>query len=314
MHAEVPAATDLTSTLPGFGEADMKRSRGTRRTSDWVCDEALETAARYVGGVRSATGASRARALLSRPGLAAVVEVLRSVPVVEAPFSAGPAGTALRAAFAMRRGLFLSRVPVALLRLPATHAEYLRGRPRQALRTNVNRATAMGITCSRLTDPADLQAAIDLVAARRDQDPATMIRPDTGQGIARRFIVARDAAGEPVGISETVIDGRWAGLAMQVTVPSDEGTGLDGQVLRYLLQAETVRDLIDQGVQSLVVSGSMLLSPAGTRYFQRRTGYEPVWLRPVRARGATAAPRAEPVTVARVTVDAQAPAPEPART
>ena len=78
-------------------------------------------------------------------------------------------------------------------------------------------------------------------------------------------------------ISETVVDGAWAGLATLVTVPT-EG---DGQLLRYLLHAHTVGDLIEQGVRTVTVSGSMLLTASGTRYFQRRTGYEPSRLRPV---------------------------------
>jgi hypothetical protein len=62
-----------------------------------------------------------------------------------------------------------------------------------------------------------------------------------------------------------------------VTVP---GEG-DSQVLRYLLHVETVADLIGCGVRMVTVSGSMFLTSAGTRYFQRRTGFVPVWLRPV---------------------------------
>jgi hypothetical protein len=264
----------------------MRRSGVARRTSDWACDEQIETAAGYVAAVRGATGvAQRARAFCSPSGLRAVLDVLRTVPAVEAPFSGTPAGTGLRRAFPPGRSRFLSRVPVALLRVPASQAEYLRGRPRQALRTNVNRATALGISCSLVDQPAELEQVIRHIAERRSQDPATMVREDVPPGVPRRFIVARDATGEPVALSETILDGRWAGLATLVTVPT-EG---DGQVLRYLLHAETVRDLIDQGVQMLVVSGSMLLTTTGTRYFQRRTGYEPVWLRPVTAPAARAA-------------------------
>ena len=266
----------------------MARSRTTRRTSDWVCDEALETAARYVAAVRAPDGGRRA--LLSRPGAAAVLEVLRSVPVERADFSAGPVGSELRGCFGAGPSSLFSRVPVAVLRVPETHAEYLRGRPRQALRTNVNRATALGFRCALVEDPAELDAVVAAIAARRHQDRETMTRAAVAPGVPRRLIVTRDAAGEPVAISETLVDGRWAGLATLVTVPSDEATGLDGQVLRYLLHSETVRDLIGQGVQRVVVSGSMLLSSAGTRYFQRRTGYEPVWLRPVPVTAAPPAP------------------------
>ena len=263
----------------------------SRRTSDWTCDEQLETAARYVGAVRASAGAAMTlRAGLYRPGIAAVVEVLRSLPVVDAPFSDGPAGREMRSWFALGRGLFLGRAPVALLRVPESRAEYLRGRPRQALRTNVARATTMGISCAQVTDPAELAEVVAHVAARRDQDPVTMIRQDVDPATDRRFTVARDAAGEPVALSETWLDGEWAGLVTLVTVP---GEG-DSQVLRYLLHLETVTDLIGCGVRMLTVSGSMLLTSAGTRYFQRRTGFVPVWLRPVPGlAGPVAAPRAE---------------------
>jgi hypothetical protein len=256
----------------------MARSQQTRRTSDWTCDEELETAAGYISRVRAAPGpVATVRAGASRSGLAALVTVLRSVPVVDAPFSDGPAGRELRNWFAMGRGLFLGRAPVALLRLPDTQAEYLRGRPKQALRTNVSRATAMGMRCAVVTDADELARVVAHVAERRGQDPTTMVRQGLPASVDRHCVVAYDAAGEPVALSETWLDGEWAGLAALVTVP---GEG-DSQVLRYLVHVTTVADLIDSGVRMLCVSGSMLLTTAGTRYFQRRTGFVPVWLRPV---------------------------------
>jgi hypothetical protein len=268
----------------------MGQTQQSRRTSDWTCDEELETAARYISAVRaSARSTSVLRAGLYRPGIAALVTVLRSLPVVDAPFSDGPGGRELRNWFAYGRGLFLGRAPVALLRLPDTREEYLRGRPRQALRTNVSRATAMGIRCTPVTDPAELAEVVAHVAGRRGQDPATMIRQDLDPAVSRRFTVARDAAGEPVALSETWLDGEWAGLAVLVTVP---GEG-DSQVLRYLLHVETVADLIGCGVRTVTVSGSMFLTSAGTRYFQRRTGFVPVWLRPVPGPAGRARPTVE---------------------
>jgi hypothetical protein len=263
----------------------VRRAQETRRTSDWSCDAAVESAARYVTGVRSAAGPrNRLRALADRRGIAAVVTVVRSVPVVEAPFSDGPAGVELRGWFRLGRGLVLGRAPVAVLGLPDTYAEYLRGRPRQALRTNITRATALGVRCAVVDQPEELGRVIAHVARCREQEPASMMREHVEPGLTRRVSVAYDADGSPVAISETVVDGAWAGLATLVTVPT-EG---DGQLLRYLLHAHTVGDLIEQGVRTVTVSGSMLLTAAGTRYFQRRTGYEPSRLRPVA--GATAAP------------------------
>ena len=289
------------------------RSRGTRRTSDWACDEALETAARYVGAVRSAPApAGKLRALADRHGIAAVVTVVRAVPVVEAPFSDRPGGAELRGWFRLGKGLFLGRAPVAVLRLPDTRAEYLRGRPKQALRTNISRATAMGITCAVVACPEEVGRVVAHVADRRRQDPATMVRESADPALTRRVSVAYDADGLPVAISETIVDGDWAGLATLVTVPT-EG---DGQVLRYLLHAHTVGDLIDSGVRMVTVSGSMLLSTAGTRYFQRRTGYEPVWLRPVAARAPVTAVETAPAAAVRTRAEAAAtrgiPRPRPA--
>ncbi|MGZ4517205.1 MAG: hypothetical protein ACXVXN_04680 [Mycobacteriaceae bacterium] len=41
-----------------------------------------------------------------------------------------------------------------------------------------------------------------------------------------------------------------------------------------------VRHLISSGVEHLAVGGSVLLTPAGTRYFQERTGFTPMCLQP----------------------------------
>jgi hypothetical protein len=261
------------------------RGQEQRQTSAWTCEAALETAAAYVAAVRTAPdAAARRRALGAGAGLVALADVFRALPLVDAPFSAGPAGDELRSWFGPARVSPLSRAPVALLRLPATRAEYLRGRSRQALRTNVTRATAAGVTCAELTDPAELRRVVEHVARGRHQDPATMVRPRPA-AVRPRWSAAYDGAGDPVALSETVVDGAWAGLATLVTVHGEA----DGQLVRYLLHTATVGGLIDAGVRHLTVSGSMLLSAPGTRYFQRRTGYEPVWLRPVAARRPPAA-------------------------
>ena len=41
-----------------------------------------------------------------------------------------------------------------VLLLPCDHREYVRGRSRQALRTNVRRAVTAGIVCEVVSDPA----------------------------------------------------------------------------------------------------------------------------------------------------------------
>jgi hypothetical protein len=97
-----------------------------------------------------------------------------------------------------------------------------------------------------------------------------------GHGHIRpRYRVAYDDHGAPIGMSQTVQDGGWAGLASLVTSPGHP----HAQTVRYLLHSQVVEDLIDQQVSRLVVGGSVLLTTSGTRYFQRRNGYRPVRLR-----------------------------------
>jgi hypothetical protein len=249
---------------------------GTRRSSEWSCGEALEEAARYVTALRQPGG--RARAAASRPGAAALVGLLRSLPVVRAPFSPGPAGRELRSWFGEGQRLPFARVPVAVLELPPSFPEYTRGRARQALRTNLRRAQEAGAACLPEPPPAELRRAIEHLAARRGQAPGHMVPEQRRPGVRRRFSLAYDAAGDPVGLSEVVVDDGWAGMGVLVTASGHE----HAPAVRYLLHAHTVERLIAGGVGMLAVSGSMLLTSAGTRYFQQRTGFAPVWLRPVR--------------------------------
>ena len=245
-----------------------------RSSSDWACDPAIETAAGYLAAVRHAPDrASAWRAAASRTGPAALLELLRSVPRETATFSATPAGEELRGWFGAGRRLPVDRVPVGLLRLPASRAEYLRGRPRQALRTNLNRAAADGVTSTTDLSLAEVERSAEHIGQRRGGPLALLTGARALPGVVPLFAVSHDAAGDPVAVCEVVVDGSWAGLRTLQTVP-------DGQTLRYPLHTHVVTELIAREVTMLTVRGSMLLTSAGTRYFQRRTGYEPVWLRP----------------------------------
>jgi hypothetical protein len=250
---------------------------GQRATSEWPQGELLETAARYVAAVRHAPGRpAQLRAVAEREGPAALGALLRSLPVVDAPFSDDPAGDEIRQWFGPARLLPLDRVPVALLRLPATGAEYLRGRSRQAMRTNITRATQAGLSCAVVTSDEELRRSVHHIATRRGQDPKDVVLRRPRRGLIRHFSLAYDAAGDPVALSEFVVDGDWAGLAALVSGHGHD----DAQAARYLLHAHTMGRVLDEGASTVVVGGSMLLTSAGTRYFQRRTGFQPVWLRP----------------------------------
>ena len=256
----------------------MARAQLTgQHTSEWPGGDALEIAARYVADVRSTpTTAGRLRAAANRQGPRAVAQVLRSVPLVRAPFSQTAAGDELRNWFHPTRLLPLDRAPIAVLPLPASPAEYMRGRSKQALRTNLTRAADAGLVCDVATSPEEVWRSGQVIAARRGQRLEDIVLRRPRPGLVRRFTIAYDVAGDPVGLSETIVDREWAGLAVLLSSPGHA----DAQLIRYLLHAHTVGGLIADGVSALVVGGSMLLTSPGTRYFQRRTGFVPAWLRP----------------------------------
>ncbi len=254
---------------------------GVRRTSDWPEDAAVEAAAHWASAVHRAPGAAaKARTGLAtaeaRAGLLATLRVLRSLPVVDLPLSREPAGTELRRWFGGdARVAVWDRGPVAVLQLPATTAEYLSGRPRQALRTNLTRARKAGLTCTPVTDDDERWATVDVVARLRHQDPGAMVLERRPEDVRTRVLVARTAEGEAVGLAEFVVDTEVGGLATLVTAPGNPA----GAALRSLLHLAVVEHLLAEDVRLLVVSGSMLLTPAGTRYHQRRTGFVPARVR-----------------------------------
>jgi hypothetical protein len=244
-----------------------------RRTSEWPCGEELERAARYVRDVRQApTPAARLLAAASTGGLGSIRALVRGLPALELAFSDSVIGQEMRSWFRPDRRLPFNRVPIASLHLPATTAEYLRGRPRQALRTNLSRAAAEGITCAPITDEGELRLVAEHLAAERGVGVDVMIHTEVVPRPDRLFTAAYDAAGDPVALNQTVVDGPHAGLVLMVHVPEHPAATL----MRYALHADVVDRLIGRGASTLTVGGSMLLVSEGTRYFQRRTGFTPV--------------------------------------
>ena len=71
------------------------------------------------------------------------------------------------------------RAPIAVLDLPGSPAEYLRGRSRQALRTNLKRAAASGITCAPVDSAEEVRRVADAIAHLEHQ-------PTLSMGVAER--------------------------------------------------------------------------------------------------------------------------------
>ncbi|MGU3436433.1 hypothetical protein ACNHUS_25885 [Actinomycetes bacterium M1A6_2h] len=239
--------------------------------------ERMDASCRYVRGIAAAPD-SRARLLraASLSGLRLTVSELRAMPTLTAAFTDSASGQELRSWFqdpAWR--LPINSIAVSVLTLPATVDDYTRGRHRQAMRTNVRRSRNAGVVCGEIMERAERDRCVRHVLDARRTDPARLLADPTRPGLRRLITAAYDPAGDPLAYSEVVIDGPWAGVGVFVT-------SLSGQLsrdARYHLHAHNVSALIGRGVGHLAVGGSALLASPGTRYFQARTGFEPVRLR-----------------------------------
>jgi hypothetical protein len=236
--------------------------------------------------------------------IAALIVLLLRTPREHVFLSGSFAGQSLRDHFNRRFcGLFpQNRLLRGVLLLPHEHSEYLRGRRRQALRTNLRKAAAAGVRCEGTADtagalgaPAALHAAGALEAAEqivRDRRTtmtaaeltelkrawrAPFARPET------TLLIARDPYGRPLALTAAVID--EAVCLVQVAVASSHEA-------RWALHDHLVQLLIGRGVRYLLVEGDGPFGALGfepeVHHYQRLLGYE---LRHLVPRGRARRPR-----------------------
>ena len=159
------------------------------------------------------------------------------------------------------------RLAWAVLDLPAAEEHYLVGRPKQALRTNLRHARALGMISSRVTYETWFQAVNAIMRARGDKPGPEQDRPRPGQQAA--YYVARDARGMPLAFAGVALFGPFAALFSLVSRPDRQP---DASWARYQLHTFLALDLGCSGVEHLV-TGSALRESAGNQYFQHLLGY-----------------------------------------
>lgn len=159
------------------------------------------------------------------------------------------------------------RLAWAILDLPAAEEHYLVGRPKQALRTNLRHARALGVTSSRVTYETWFEAVSVVLRARGDKPGPEQDRPGPGQLAA--YYVARDARGMPLAFAGAALFGQFAALFALVSRPDRQP---DASWARYQLHTFLALDLGCSGVEHLL-TGSALREPAGNQYFQHLLGY-----------------------------------------
>src|SRR5262249_12829860 len=152
-----------------------------------------------------------------------------------------------------------------VLVVPDSTQAYLRGHHKQAVRTNLHRASDERLSCRQLASFKEREALADL------------IDPGFTDSLERQLLVGRlepacscwavfDADGEPIGLGAVSVDSEVALIWSLVC---------RGYLGRWLLHTEIVSEVADRGVTCLLGATKMtpVLQP-GLQYFQRLLGYQ----------------------------------------
>jgi hypothetical protein len=194
-----------------------------------------------------------------------LVRLLVRLPRIEVRLSDSSSGREIDAYLRARaRGLYPNRIAQGVLHLPERPADYLRGRSRQAVRTNLHRAEAAQLQCRAVFDLDERRCAAAELG--HEEWAAKLVdRPSDP------FWVARDEAGENVGLLWATVDSEWAMLRLLVATRSEA---------RYALHMALVTYLCSREVRYLFVRerSALLLTP-GLQYFQKVLGYRVAHLR-----------------------------------
>jgi hypothetical protein len=229
----------------------------------------------HVGGV----GRRLAFALVHPHLIPAYFRLLRKLPVETMALSTLPVGKLLYDRWS--RQSWRKAASHACLPLPSNADCYLRGRHRQAVRTNLHRADKIHLTCRPVpTDWGATRAALHAGPFSSLMDQLDKLeQPDA----AVKSWAVFDADGEPLGRAVVLVDERTTVLLL-LHGPTDMGVA---HQTRYLLHTAVVADLIRRGVRNLVVE-SIIGAPAGLKYFAARLGYRACRIRVVSGPGVPA--------------------------
>jgi hypothetical protein len=196
-----------------------------------------------------------------RAGSLQLARYERGLPSVAVRLSGAPSGRLIGEHLAIRvQGgeRYRYRGPQGVLTLPGDFAQYLRGRHRQAVRTNVGHARRAGLTVARRELPA--------WEPGRDDTRRGFLSP----GPIEHWQILHPMDGAPVAEAILTVDDEVALL---------HGLGSTNPHARWLLHTEIVERLCGSCGVLLVNSDDAYVLGPGHQYFQRLLGYEIARLR-----------------------------------
>jgi hypothetical protein len=210
--------------------------------------------------------------------LSALIALLLRTPTEYVALSETSAGQALDEYFSQRSVWVVpwNRFCRGVLVLPPDHVSYLRGRRRQAVRTNLRRAADAGIECEVVTDSR--RAVKDVAHVLRLQwcwlaDAEMEARlSDFRAAIACSEVttaVARDAQGRPLAVATTIIDNAVCLITHAVATTHEARWALHDHLVRLLIHRR-VRYLLAEGGGPFGVLGF----GSNVQHYQHLLGYE----------------------------------------
>jgi hypothetical protein len=173
----------------------------------------------------------------------------------------------------VERCLFLNRrsqLAQFVLEVPATEAEYLAGKSRQALRTNLHHAARAGIKCERLSCYDDWRHVVEVILHKRPGPERHLLEAMRPPGPPHRIALyaAKDASERPVAFAVTATFGELSYLPLLLSTPDHRGAS----PALWALNAYVVLDCASDGIRYLTV-GSALRDGPGSQYLAHRLGY-----------------------------------------
>ncbi|MBJ7357677.1 hypothetical protein [Nocardioides sp.] len=199
----------------------------------------------------------------------------RRLTVIEAKPTTSPEGTAIRATLETRGPLAAPArlLGTAVLAVPADPAEHVGGRSAQTLRRKIRAAERAGVTWRVVTDPEERRSLLETAnsAEREHPDPAYRVVAPRNDDLLDHdlWLVAVDAAGTPILLSVTPVDGEIATLRYFRTL----GSGPAHSDSRYLMTHALVTELAHRGVRWLLDTEPPGAQTNGLRHFQRMVGF-----------------------------------------
>ncbi len=218
-------------------------------------------------------------ALVRHPSRARTLLSLRELPIVELRLSAVEHDRWRHARWpAGGESLFDGHWAQAVIQTSTKEHEYLAGRHRQAVRTNIRRAQELGITATRLDGYEEFAAVSAPVYRSRSGGDAVLAatrKPPPSDEFA--WYSASTVAHEvPITVAAVALFGDFAVLAVMVGNQDYARIGY----ARYLLHTFVLGDLAAHGIRHLIV-GSVLRESNGNQYFQRLLGYRICNVQPI---------------------------------